>query len=178
MEKPVYFAVAAVSLDGFIARYPGHRSDWTSREDKAHLHKMEAQADVLLLGRTSFEIAKKHLKKKNCLILTSTVNKPLRKEKFLVYINPKKTNLKKFIEKLGYKKVCVLGGRGAYNYCLKHGLLDEIFLTIESIAFGSGIGMFDKKISPRKFELVSIKKLNKKGTVLLHYKKKLLKTQR
>ena len=171
MAKPFFFAVAAVTIDGCIARFPGHISDWTSKEDKKHLHEMEGKADALLLARTSFEAAKKFLKQRNCIVLSSTVKTVEQKGKNAVYLNPKKIGVKKFVEENGYRKVCVLGGRGAYSYCLKKGLLDEIFLTIEPIIFGKGIGMFEKTVKTKEFWLVSVKKLNKKGTVLLHYKK-------
>ncbi|MBI2597952.1 MAG: dihydrofolate reductase [Candidatus Diapherotrites archaeon] len=172
MKEPFFFAVAAVTIDGFIARFPGHKSDWTSKEDKAHLHKMEKAADVLLLGRASFEVAKKKLSKKNCLVLSRKVNGIRKKTKNLTFLNPKSVDVKKFVKDCGYKKICVLGGRAAYNYCLKKNLLDEIFVTIEPIVFGKGIPMFDSAVKTKTFTLVLAKKLNAKGTLLLHYKKK------
>ncbi len=172
MEKPFFFAVAAVTLDGFIARFSGHRVDWTSKEDNRHLHEIEDSADVLLLAGKTYEVARKELAKKNCLVLTRGVKKPAEKNKFLTYINPAKTSLKKFIEEKGYKDVCILGGRFAYSYCLEHDLIDEIFLTIEPVVFGAGIGMFNKHVPMKKFRLVSVKKLNKNGTLLLRYAKK------
>ncbi len=133
---------------------------------------MEDRADAMLLARASFEIAEKFLSHRKCIVLTSTVKTAEQKSKNAVYLNPKKIDVKKFVEKNGWKKICVLGGRGAYSYCLKKGLLDEIFLTIEPIVFGKGIGMFEKTVKTRQFRLVSVEKLNKKGTVLLHYRKK------
>ena len=172
MKKPNYFFVAAVTIDGFIARFPGQKStDWTSVEDKKHLHAMEAKADVLLLARKSYEIAGKALEEKNCIVLSSSVSGVEQKTPFCIYINPAKVSPEKFIAQKGYKKICVLGGRGAYNYCLEKGLVNEIFLTIEPVVFGEGIGMFNESVELRRFNLVSVKKLNSKGTVLLHYKK-------
>jgi len=92
-SKPYYFAVAAITIDGFIARFPGHKADWTSKEDKTHLHKMEAKADLLLLARKTYEIAEKELSGKNCLVLTTKVGGIERKGKNLVYINPKKKDV-------------------------------------------------------------------------------------
>ena len=171
MGKPHYFALAAMTIDGYIARYPGHDSNWTSEEDTRHLHEMEDKADVLLLARTSYEIAKKRLAKRKCIVLTSKVN-GLEEKGNALYVNPEKTDLGKIVREKGYKKVCVLGGRGAYNYALKKGLLDEIYLTVEPIVFGEGIGMFSEKTETKRFSLVSVKKLNNKGSLLLRYKKK------
>ena len=169
-----FFAVAAVSIDGFIARHSGDFSfDWTSAEDKKHLRAMEGKADVLLLARKTFEVAKKNLAKRNCIVLTRRVggNGVKREGKLLVFLNPRKASLEKFVSAQGYKEVCVLGGRAAYNYCLKKGLLDDVWLTIEPVVFGNGISMFDDAQAPalKKFRLVSAKRLNKKGSLLLHY---------
>ena len=169
--KPVYYAVAAATIDGFIARYPGQSSSWTSKEDHRHLQEMENNADVLLLGRTTYITAKKALSKRNCIVLTSRVKSIKKVNDKLVYINPENAGIEKFVKENKYKKVCVLGGSGAYNYCLRHKLLDEIWLTIEPLLFGSGIGMFSEGIAARKMRLVSAKKLNRNGTLLLHYKK-------
>lgn len=168
--KPFFFAVAAVTMDGFIARYSGHFSDWTTKEDKDHLHKMEAKADALFLGRKTFEIAKQKISKFNCIVLSSKA-KGVERKGNAIFFNPKKNSLQKILKENGFEKICVLGGRGAYNYCLKNNLLDEIFLTIEPVLFGNGITMFDKSVKTRDFSLVSVKKLNKNGTILLHYKK-------
>ncbi|AJF59867.1 MAG: dihydrofolate reductase [Candidatus Diapherotrites archaeon] len=172
-SKPYYFAVAAITIDGFIARFPGHKADWTSKEDKTHLHKMEAKADLLLLARKTYEIAEKELSGKNCLVLTTKVGGIERKGKNLVYINPKKKDVQEFVEEKGYKKICVLGGRAAYTYALEKGLIDDLFITVEPIVFGKGIPMFDKEVELKRFRLKSVKKLNKQGTVLLHYGKNL-----
>lgn len=172
--KPFYFFVAAVTLDGFISHRSGNKVDWTSKEDFAHLQAMEDKADVLVLASTTFKIAQKNLekKKRNCIVLTTKVNGMEEKNSRLVLLNPKKESLQKFVEQKGYKKVCVLGGRKAYTHCLEHGLVDEIFLTIEPVIFGQGISMFDKPLREQKLKLVSVKKLNKHGTVLLQYRKK------
>ena len=169
--KPHYYAVAAVTLDGFIARYPGHKTDWTSKEDYAHLQAMEDKADVLLLGRTTYELAKKPLSRRNCIVMTGRVNGVKKASGKLVYINPEKASIEKFVKENNYRMVCVLGGRGAYDYCMKKNLLDELWITIEPVLFGNGIGMVSEEIAMRRMNLVSVKKLNKKGSLLLHYKK-------
>jgi len=172
-NKPLYYAVAAITLDGYIARKPGQNStQWTSKEDYSHLKKMEAHADILLLARTTFEFAKKGLSKYNCIVLTSKAKKGIeQKSDSVIYLNPSKKSLAEYIAEKGYKKICVLGGRGAYDYCLQHNTLDELYITIEPVLFGKGIGMFSREIKLKKFSLVSSKKLNKKGSLLLHYKK-------
>ena len=108
---------------------------------------------------------------KNCLILTRSsngINKVREKE---VYINPEKVNLEEYIEEKGYKAVCNLGGRGAYSFGLENDLIDDIYITIEPLMFGEGIGAFNKKVDTKKFKLIETKKLNENGSLLLHYRK-------
>lgn len=171
MIKTKFYAIAAATIDGFIARYSGHKTSWTSNEDKRQLHEKIIKADVLLLGHKTFEISKKWLSKRNCVVLSKKSNGIEQKNEFLTFINPAKTDLKKFFEKKRFKKACILGGQKTYSFFLEKNLLDEIFLTIEPIAFGKGITMFGKKVETKKFKLVSAKKLNKNGTILLQYRK-------
>ncbi len=172
-EKIQYYAVLAGSIDGFIAKEENQLSTtWTSKEDKEHLHQMEDEADVLLLASKSYELAKEPLKNRNLIVLTTKVDSIKKENEKLSFINLQTADLKKYIEEKKYKKVCVLGGRVAYNYCLKNNLLDDIYITIEPIVFGKGINAFNEEITPQKYNLVSVEKLNETGTILLHYSKK------
>lgn len=194
MIKPRYIAIAAVTLDGKIAKNSNHNSSWTSKEDKIFMHSFLDKCDCIIVGNNTYKTAIKPLSKRNCIVLSKTVEpSPLvrgdvaqRATERLLYINPQKTNLKKLIRTLKYKKIAILGGAQTYTYCLQNNLLDELYLTIEPIVFGSGINLFSVPPSPLargdvalaterskllKFKLLSIKKLNKQGSLLLHYKK-------
>lgn len=171
MQKPRFIAIAAVSIDGKIAGPKRQSTDWTSKEDKVFLHDFLDRNDVILVGRTTYEIARKSLSKRNCIILTSRVKITLQKNTRTLFCNPKAANILSIIQTLGYKSVAVLGGQKVYNFCLKLGLLDEIYLTIEPVVFGAGLNLFDEKFSQIKnFKFISSKKLNKQGSFVLHYR--------
>jgi len=110
----------------------------------------------------------------------------------VIYCNPQKSDIKKLIRDRKHKTVAILGGAQTYTFCLQNNLLDELYLTIEPIVFGHGMDLFSvfpllplgegtpmqrgvdegsKKSKDYKFKLLSIKKLNKQGSLLLHYKK-------
>ncbi len=174
LVKPVprYVALAAVTVDGKIAKNPQHFSNWTSPEDKVFLRRELSKSDVIIVGRNTYETAKKPLSKRNCIVLTSKVRTISVEAENLVLVNPKTVNLKTLIRKLGYVEVAVLGGAQTYQYCLDRGLLDEIYLTIEPLTFSSGINLFSSdKPKVRQWNLVSVKKLNHLGTILLHYRR-------
>lgn len=168
--KPRYIALAAVTIDGKIAKNEKHFSNWTSAEDKVFLRKELDCSDVIIVGNNTYKTAIKPLSKRNCIVLTSKVKTVSVENENLVLLNPKKVNLKTFIKTLGYQTITVLGGAKTYDYCLSKGMLDELFITIEPITFGAGINLFNSdKPSQKKWTLVSTKKLNSSGTILLHY---------
>ncbi|MBI3952822.1 MAG: dihydrofolate reductase family protein [Candidatus Doudnabacteria bacterium] len=172
MAKPVFSAVAAVTLDGRIAAHPGQNTTWTSLEDKKFLHRFLDQSDVILVGHATYQIAKSSLLKRNCIVLTSKARRTNRKTLKTLFVNPKSVKLIDLIKQLGYKKIAVLGGQKIYSFCLQRGLLDELYLTIEPIVFGQGLGLFELKRfkQSQKFKLAGIRKLNSQGSILLHYK--------
>lgn len=86
----------------------------------------------------------------------------------VVFINPVNVNLVKIFKE--YKNVAVLGGGAVYRFMLENGLLDEIFVTIEPLIFGRGKEMFIGGTKISRLRLLSIKKLNLAGSILLHYK--------
>ncbi|MAF80160.1 hypothetical protein CL629_03725 [bacterium] len=165
-----YIALAAITLDGKIAKNSRHFTDWTSKEDKIFFRKELEKGDAIIVGNNTYKTARTYLSKRNCIVFTRKT-RTVKKVKNLLYCNPKNLDLKKLIKDLRYKRINILGGAETYSFCLKNGLFDELYLTIEPIVFGQGIGLFSEK-HDKKFTLVSTKKLNKQGSILLHYKKK------
>ncbi|MDP2812433.1 MAG: dihydrofolate reductase [bacterium] len=168
--KISFTAYVASSIDGRIAKSGDSGTDWTSKEDWFFFQKSLKKFDAVVVGHNTFRITKAQLKKRNTIVFTSKINKP----KFcgsVIFFNPKKSNFKKFIKSQNYKKVAVLGGPKVYNYFLENKILDELFVTIEPVVFTTGVPMFSGKLFRKyKFSLVSTKKLNKNGTLLLKYK--------
>ena len=170
---PKYIAIAAITLDGRIATNKTQLSfDWTSREDKRWFKQSLKPADVIIIGRHTFETIKNNKFKRHYLVLTSRVKVMEQKLPNVWFCNPKALNIRQLILKKGYKHVAIVGGSIVYGYFLEKGWLDELYLTLEPLAFGGGISLFEtKKIKQYKFQLAQVKKLNQRGTLLLKYKK-------
>lgn len=172
MNRPIYSALAAMTVDGKIAAHTRQFTSWTSKEDKDFLHWHLDRSDVVVMGYNTYKTAKKPLGKRNCLVLTRQVEKETTRKENLIFFNPETESLEKYIQKMGYKRVAVLGGAQSYTYFLENNLLDEIYLTIEPVVFGKGLSMFEtKKFKLRRWKFVSVKRLNKKGSLVLHYAK-------
>ncbi len=170
-SKIVCIAAVAMTIDGKIARYSGHASNWTSKEDKRHLHKIEDSCDVMVVGRKSYKLAQKPLSKRNVVVFTRSVETTQKESERLVLLNPQNVDFVKFAAEKNYSRACVLGGPEIYSYFLEHNLLDELYITVEPLVFGEGLGLFNRPVETKNFKLKSVKKLNKCGTLLQHYVK-------
>lgn len=163
--------LAAVTIDSKIAKNSGHLSThWTSAEDRDHLHTILNRCDLIVVGNNTYKTALRPLSKRNCVVFTRSVATTEQRSPKCLYLNPSTIDVKKWLAKSPYKKIAILGGTATYNLFLEKKLISDIYLTIEPIIFGSGLGLFDTKIknSPR-FKLKTIKKLNPRGSILLHY---------
>jgi dihydrofolate reductase len=168
--KAKYTGYVATSIDGRIASGSHSGVNWTSREDWNFFQKSLLKYDAIIAGHNTFMVAKKRLEKRNTIVITSKVS-TVKTDNKVVFINPKNTNVKNFINKKGYKKVAVIGGGHIYDFCLKNQMLDDIYVTIEPFVFTAGVTMFQGAYFRKyRFSLESIKKLNKNGTILLKYK--------
>ena len=100
-----YIAIAAVTIDGKIAKNKSHMSDWTSPEDKIFMRALLDKCDVIIVGNNTYKTAIKPLSKRNCIVLSRSANKLMSKSANLIYCDPNKNNIKKLIGKLKYKKI-------------------------------------------------------------------------
>lgn len=165
-------AIAALTIDGKIARHHDHFPDWTSPEDKVVLSEILDTCDVVVVGNTTYKIAEVQLSKRNCIVFTRTTPTPKPLRDNLLLFNPSNASIEVALEP--YNKVALLGGAQIYTYFMERGLIDELFLTIEPLVFGNGLDLFeftsDETIN---FELVSVRRLNGKGSLILHYRRPL-----
>jgi dihydrofolate reductase len=163
-------AIAAVTIDGKIALDAGHFSDWTSPEDKDFLHQMLDRSDVVVVGNNTYKTATEPLSKRNCIVFTASVLTSEHKSDKLTYCNPASSDCLAIMNR--YQTIAVLGGTKTYTWFLENNLLDELYLTIEPVIFGRGLNLFESsKNINAQFHLESTKRLNKKGSLLLHYER-------
>ncbi len=158
-------AIAAMTLDGRIAQNDHQHVDWSSREDKLFLRRFLKECDLLFVGRHTYETSAKVLKKYPCAVITKAKKLPGR-----MVVQPSRKKVLALIKKTQAKKIAVIGGAQTYSFFLNNNLLDNFYLTIEPIAFGHGISLFAQinKLK-RRFRLQSARRLNRQGTLLLHY---------
>ncbi|MDO8659649.1 MAG: dihydrofolate reductase [Candidatus Parcubacteria bacterium] len=171
-HKINYTAFMATSIDGRIACSSTSGIDWTSKEDSNFYQKSLTKMDVVIVGYNTYKLAGRR-NWKDAVVLTSRVNSFKKIDSKTFFLNPQRSNLKKFLHNKNYAKVAIIGGGRVYDFCLRNKMIDKLFVTIEPYVFTTGISMFSGDIFKKyKFYLQSIKKLNNKGTILLKYKYK------
>ena len=165
-HRPRYIAFVAASVDGRISLSSKHPPDWTSKEDWKLFQKSLSRIDAIVVGRNTYESVAERLRKRNTFVLSSRP-KTLTRRGTVTFVNPTKVNLPKLLER--YKSVAVVGGGAVYRFMLESKLLDEIFVTVEPLIFGRGKEMFVGSTRTTHVHLLSVKRLNRTGTLLLHY---------
>ena len=90
--KRIYSLIAATSIDGRIAAPGFEGARWTSKEDKKFLHELLDKSDVVVVGTTTYALAKGPLSKRNCIVFSHKKSLTRTSPK-LVTINPAKQDI-------------------------------------------------------------------------------------
>ncbi len=167
---------AVSSLNGKITK----RNDpniytWTSKEDSQLFFSLIEKNNLIVMGSKTYEAARSLIKlKKGKLRVVLTRNpKKYSKEtikEMLEFSSENPLQLIKRLENRGYKKILLVGGATINSLFLKSKLVNEIYLTLEPKIFGSGKSLLNEESLDISLKLISTKKLNRQGTILLKYK--------
>jgi dihydrofolate reductase len=164
--KTKFIAFAAISVDGKISLKAKTPPNWTSPEDWNFLQKSLTKIDAVVVGRNTYQAAARRLRKRNTFVLSTQIKK-IQRRGSVTFINPAHMNLRSILS--AYKTVAILGGGAVYRFMLEHNWLDEIYITVEPLIFGRGKDMVTGGTKTIKLQLISVKKLNTQGTLLMHY---------
>jgi dihydrofolate reductase len=157
------FIIAAVTADGFIGRDSRHLADWTSPEDKKLFVELTKEAGVMVMGSNTFATIGRALPdRRNLVYSRQQIDQP----GIEVVTEPPEELLRR-LEREGHDSVAICGGQTIYDMFLQAGLVNELYLTIEPILFGTGVPLMHSAISAQ-LQLKEVKKLND-NTVMVHY---------
>ncbi len=169
-------AIAVVSLNGKITRgFDGDIYEWSSPEDKKFFADTMEKNNLIVMGSGTFTAVRNIIMdslKPDKLRVVLTKN-PADYESDVVpnSLEFSSETPKELVHRLGkkHKQMLLVGGAAVYSSFLKEDLIDEVYLTIEPVIFGAGKPLFADGEFDSNLKLVSSKKLNKKGTLLLKY---------
>ncbi len=136
--------VAAISMDGFIARHKDELADWTTKEDKQFFVQITKELGTIVMGRTTFETIGRALPGRRMIVLTSTPEKYHVEGVEFTSETPKQ--LVERLEAEGTTGLAVCGGAHVYTDFMDAGVVDELMLSVVDINLESGMRLFTKDI--------------------------------
>ena len=148
--------------------------EWTSKEDVEFFTSMRDKASLILMGSKTYEGAKSqvvHSDQKLRIVFTRNPEK-YEKEKIpniLEFTNKSPKEKLQELESKGYTEALLMGGANLNADFFKENLVSELWMTVEPIILGDGVGITEK-INNYPMKLISMEKLNERGTLLLKYK--------
>ena len=173
-------AITVTSLDGrFTKGSEKNIYQWSSKEDFEHFKEVVNKHNLLVMGSGTFEPVKdikevglKPEKERLRIIMTRN---PERYKEFVVpgqmeFTNESPRELVTRLEKQGYQQMLLVGGSRLSGSFLQEGLINELLITIEPKLFGNGDFLHSDSLLDTNLQLLDVKKLNQKGTMVLHYK--------
>lgn len=161
--------MAAITLDGKIARNEHHFVDWSSREDKRLFAQATRQAGVLILGHNTYKTFSSPLPGRLHIVLTTRTEGKVAVPGQVEFTSASPAEIVADLEARGYSEAVLAGGAQIYALFLKEGLIDELWLTLEPVVFGSGIDLFRGAEFDARWRLIHLEKLNDIGSLFLKY---------
>lgn len=159
----------ASTVNGFIAK-ENNETPWSDEEWKSYSDKVQ-EFGCIVIGRKTYDIMKKYDEFNNIknpfTVVLSNQNTTEKSSNFAFVKTPKEAL--DVLKEKDFNKVLVAGGGMINSLFLQQNLIDEMYLDIEPIIFGSGINLFKECDFEAKLELISTKQLSK-NTIQLYYK--------
>lgn len=167
LRRTRFIAFVAASVDGRISLTKKTLPDWTSLEDQRFFQGWLSRIDAVVVGRNTYQAAAIRLRRRRTFVLSSRLT-TRRRRGTVTFVNPDRVALTELFRQ--YHTVAVLGGGTVYRTMLERSLLDEIYVTVEPLIFGRGKEMFSGCTRTARLRLVSVRRLNYAGTLVLHYR--------
>jgi dihydrofolate reductase len=166
----------AVTPNGMIAKEDDD-TDWVTEIEWASFSGMIKGNGNMIIGKRTYEVMigndefnRSDLNKIKTVVLTNDASMRIH--------NPASVSIAKspeeaidVLHKQGFDTIMVCGGGGLNSGFMKEKLIDEIYLDVEPILFGRGIGLFAEADFEASLELIGTKKLSP-NEIQLHYRVK------
>jgi dihydrofolate reductase len=152
--------MAAVTLDGKIARHAAHLSDWTSPEDKKLFRAETRRAGVIIIGHNTFRTLRRPLPGRLHIVLTRDLADKVSIPGVVEYTTAAPATIAADLAGRGFERAVLVGGAQVNALFLAADLVDELWLTVEPVIFGQGVGLFAGLAFDRRARLISLTPLN------------------
>ena len=153
-------AIAAMSADGYIARSAHDDVSWSSKEDKRMFAATSRRAGVIVMGRHTFESMPEPLPDRLQIVMTATPEKYQDWAGLVEFTSSAPDAILHDLAARGFNEVVIGGGGSVYAQFVNAELVDELWLTIEPLLFGSGVSLTHGLIADTRMRLVSVTQLS------------------
>ncbi len=168
--------IAAISKDGFINhRVDEQASEWTSPEDQAYYSALLKRYKLQFMGRKTYEAYKARFKRSSLYRRIIRTNNPELYKAVpgkLEFTDDPLSALITRLEQEGFRHAALLGGSEVFTEFLDAGLVDEAYVTVEPVQFGSGVPFLLQNKTMADYPSLTVDSttpLNASGTMLVHY---------
>ena len=158
--------LAAVTIDGRIARHPHELTTWTSAADKRLFARTSRAAGVVIMGRHTYETLPAPLPDRLHIVLTRRADAPPSAR--VEYTSDPPERIVRHLADRGFDSAVLAGGAQAFRAFVAARVVDELWLTVEPLAFGCGIALFGDEPLGLGLRLLECRRLGEQS-VLLRY---------
>lgn len=176
MQDMQTILIAAITLDGKIAKNAGHNNNWTSKADKKIFRSEVKKAGAVIFGAGTYQaMGCRAFPDALNIIMTRT---PARYQARSVvgqleFTDDSPPALIDKLKNRDYTRLIIAGGQSIYSLFLQANLVQKIYLTIAPKIFGGGLNLFKEiRDLSLNFNLLSTRRLGQ-DEVLLKYKVKI-----
>jgi len=159
----------ACSLDGYIAGVDGSY-DWIRTDVDHGMAKFFASVDVALIGRKTFEMARRakqpFFSSMTNYVFSTTL--PAGRDGDVEVVAAEPAGFVRELKEEAGKDIWLFGGYGLASSLLIAGEVDEIALAVQPVLLGDGIPLFPRLQERRSLEMLECKAYQN-GVVALRY---------
>ena len=158
--------IAAITADGFIGRTSEHLADWTGKADKKLFVEVTKELGTMVMGSRTFATINRALPGRKTIVYTSRPESITVEGVETTQESP--AELVARLEKQGAMGLAVVGGASIYGQFMAAGVVDELYVSVAPVVFGTGVPLFSTELEA-KLQLLECTNLDA-DTVLLHYR--------
>jgi dihydrofolate reductase len=168
--EPKVTMIMVMSASGIVAQKEIQNSfEWNSPEDREQFLKRIHEIGAVIMGSNTYRsIGGNPYQEIEFFVMTRHPER-FPAKKAVRFVQGEVKEICKQVANRGIKQIALLGGPKTNTQFINHGLVDDIYLTIEPLIMQNGMHIVDQLSDSVPLTLESTETLNSNGTILLHY---------